>query len=312
MVSGAVVISSQTTSVRAANLLASFIIVPMAELIIAESLIMFWGRYHILWWIVGALALIAVVLARMGLRLFNREELLGREFDMINFRWALRRFGAIFKGGARNPVEWYRGLLKGSLPRLALPMLITAIGLVAAYAIGFDTASTFTLPDNLLKFERVDAEFGERLRQFGMMSTRGWLWILWNNIRALGFAALMGGFTFGVLAIILLMTPIGLIGYFAGNVALAGGDVARVMSALVIPHALLEVPAAIIAGGAMLRLGLSALSVRDGTSLGEGFIEGLAEWTRISLGLVLPLLVLAAAIESFITPRIAIMLLTGP
>jgi ABC-type transport system involved in multi-copper enzyme maturation permease subunit len=40
MVSGAVVISSQTTSVRAANLLASFIIIPIAELIIGESVIM--------------------------------------------------------------------------------------------------------------------------------------------------------------------------------------------------------------------------------------------------------------------------------
>ncbi|HHH82155.1 MAG TPA: hypothetical protein ENL35_04120, partial [Chloroflexi bacterium] len=68
MVSGAVVISSQTTSVRAANLLASFIIIPVAELIIGESMIMFWGRYHILWWIVAALGLIALVLIRMGLR----------------------------------------------------------------------------------------------------------------------------------------------------------------------------------------------------------------------------------------------------
>jgi len=76
MVTGAVVISSQTTSVRAANLLASFIIVPISQLIIGESLIMFWGRYHILWWIVVALVLISVVLVRMGLHLFNREELL--------------------------------------------------------------------------------------------------------------------------------------------------------------------------------------------------------------------------------------------
>ena len=37
MVSGAVVVSSQTTSVRAANLLASFIIIPMALLMQAEA-----------------------------------------------------------------------------------------------------------------------------------------------------------------------------------------------------------------------------------------------------------------------------------
>ena len=44
MVSGAVVISSQTTSTRAANLLASFIIIPMVLLIQAESIIMFLGK----------------------------------------------------------------------------------------------------------------------------------------------------------------------------------------------------------------------------------------------------------------------------
>ncbi len=44
MVSGAVVVSSQTTSVRAANLLASFIIIPMAMLLVGESMIMFWAK----------------------------------------------------------------------------------------------------------------------------------------------------------------------------------------------------------------------------------------------------------------------------
>ena len=52
MVSGAVVVSTQTTSVRAANLLASFIVVPMALLIQGESIVMFWARYDILWWVI--------------------------------------------------------------------------------------------------------------------------------------------------------------------------------------------------------------------------------------------------------------------
>mgnify|MGYP002350421547 FL=1 len=49
MVAGAVVVSSQATSVRAANLLASFIIIPMALLIQGESIVMFWGDYLTLW-----------------------------------------------------------------------------------------------------------------------------------------------------------------------------------------------------------------------------------------------------------------------
>jgi ABC-type transport system involved in multi-copper enzyme maturation permease subunit len=52
MVSAAVVVSTQATTVRAANLLASFIIIPVAFLIQGESIVMFWGNYQTLWWAV--------------------------------------------------------------------------------------------------------------------------------------------------------------------------------------------------------------------------------------------------------------------
>ena len=73
MVSGAVVISSQTTSVRAANLLASFIIIPMALMIQGESVIMFWGRYKILWWVIAGLVVVSGLLVRAGVAHFSRE-----------------------------------------------------------------------------------------------------------------------------------------------------------------------------------------------------------------------------------------------
>ncbi|MFN2199516.1 MAG: ABC transporter permease, partial [Anaerolineales bacterium] len=87
MVSGAVVISTQTTSARAANLLASFVIIPMALLIQAESMIMFWGRYVVLWLMIVAMMTIAALLIRTGVAHFNREELLGRELDTLNVHW---------------------------------------------------------------------------------------------------------------------------------------------------------------------------------------------------------------------------------
>jgi uncharacterized membrane protein SpoIIM required for sporulation len=311
MVSGAVVISSQTTSVRAANLLASFIIVPVAELIIGESVIMFWGRYSILWWIVLALTLIALVLGRMGLRLFNREELLGREIDVIDLRWALNRYWCSFKGKARSPVEWYRDLMTRSLRQIRAPLLITTGVFIVAYIIGFQLADTFTLPAEILDLTRFNEGLNEHLHAFGMFTGRGWLWILMNNLRALLLATLLGVFTFGVMAQILLMAPIGIIGYFAGNIALAGEDTIRVLTALVLPHAVLEVPAAILSGAVILRLGIAALSIPKGMSLSEGYLEALAEWTRMYIGLVAPLLIAAAALEVFVTPRIALWLLSG-
>ncbi len=312
MVSGAVVISSQTTSVRAANLLASFIIIPIAELIIGESVIMFWGRYNILWWIVLALLLIAIVLTRMGLRLFNREELLGRELDVLDLRKTFARFADTFLAGANSLGQWYQGLLKVSLARLRIPILLTTIGLSIADFIGYRYAAVFQLPPELFEFNTFDADWADFIRRFGMLSAEGWIRILSTNIRAILAASLLGMFTFGVLSLILLMVPVGLVGYFAGNLALAGVSVKHYMLALVLPHAVLEVPAAILAGASILHLGMAAISLPKGSSLGQGWIKAFAEWSRIGVGIVLPLLIGAAALEVFVTPRVAIALLLSP
>ena len=311
MVSGAVVISSLTTSVRAANLLASFIIIPVAQLIIGESLIMFWGRYHILWWIVLALLLIAIVLLRMGLRLFNREELLARELDVLDLRGTGRRFWSSFCSEARNPIEWYGGLFSKSLKRIRFPILITTATLMIGFLLGYRQAEVFKLPAEIFQVNAFDKDWLEILREFGMLTTSGAVKILWTNIRALLLATIMGVFTFGVLAEILLMAPLAITGYFAGSIAQAGQGALQYITALVLPHAILEVPAAILAGAAILQLGMAAISLPKGSSLGEGWITSLAEWARISIGIVLPLLIAAAFLESFITPRIAVWLLSG-
>ncbi len=311
MVSGAVVVSLQTTSVRAANLLASFIIIPVSQLIIGESMIMFWGRYAVLWWIVAALLLLAVVLSRMGLHLFNREDVLGREFDVLNVRGAWRLLRDAFRGGARTPLEWYRGVFSHTLPRLRVPLLIMAAGLACGYVIGFRLADRFQLPPEMMALDRLSSGLLARMPEFGLLTGRGWLLVFGNNLRAVALASLLGAFSFGVLAVILLMAPIGLVGYFAGNFALAGQDAGRLILALVAPHAILEVPAALLAGAAILRLGLAAISPPQHRTLGQTWLLALADWARVSLGLVVPLLAAAAALEVFVTPRAAILLLQG-
>lgn len=312
MVSGAVVVSLQTTSVRAANLLASFIIIPVSQLIIGESMIMFWGRYAVLWWIVAALLLLAVVLSRMGLQLFNREDVLGREFDVLNLRGAWIVFREAFCSSARTPLEWYRDLFRQTLPRLRVPLLILAAALASGYGIGLRLAHQFRLPAEVMGFDRLSSGLLAHLPEFGLLTGRGWLLVLGNNLRAIALASLLGVFSFGVLGVILLMAPIGLVGYFAGNFALAGQDAGRLVLALVAPHAILEVPAALLAGGAILRLGLAAISPPQQRTLGQSWLLSLADWARVSLGLVIPLLAAAAALEVFVTPRVAIQLLQGP
>ncbi|MBZ0301108.1 MAG: ABC transporter permease subunit, partial [Anaerolineae bacterium] len=98
MVTGAVVVSSQTTSTRAANLLASFIIIPMALLIQGESAIMFLAPdaespngIGALWAIIVGMAVVVIMLLRVGNSIFNREELLGRTIDQLNLRGTVRK-----------------------------------------------------------------------------------------------------------------------------------------------------------------------------------------------------------------------------
>jgi uncharacterized membrane protein SpoIIM required for sporulation/ABC-type transport system involved in multi-copper enzyme maturation permease subunit len=311
MVSGAVVISSQATSVRAANLLASFVIMPVSQLIIGESLIMFWGRYSILWLLLLALILISLVLGRMGLHLFNREALLGREIDVLNLRWAFSQFSTTFLRGAKNIRDWYADLFRYSLRRLRTPILITTLLIVTGYFIGLEVANQFRIPEEALQLDRLDETLGSQFSQLGLMSIKGWSWIFLTNMRALGIATIFGIFSFGIFGEILLMLPIAVIGYFAGNLSLVGQNTIEFLIALVLPHAVLELPAAILMGGAILQLGMTIMSPPKGRTLGESWITALAEWARISVGLVIPLLIGAAILETYLTPRIALMMLSG-
>jgi uncharacterized membrane protein SpoIIM required for sporulation len=103
-------------------------------------------------------------------------------------------------------------------------------------------------------------------------------------------ASIMGVFSFGVLALIVMLFPILLIGYFTATMASAGLSPLLFLLAFVIPHGVLEIPAIIFAGAAILRLGATL---------------------KVMVGLVLPLLLGAAVLEVVITPKIAFWIFGG-
>ncbi len=61
---------------------------------------MFWGQYSVLWWIVIGLVVTSALLLRMGIHLFNREELLGRDSTCSTCAWVGRVFRTEFGAGA--------------------------------------------------------------------------------------------------------------------------------------------------------------------------------------------------------------------
>jgi uncharacterized membrane protein SpoIIM required for sporulation len=94
-----------------------------------------------------------------------------------------------------------------------------------------------------------------------------------------------------------------------GNVAKVGLSPALFFSALVLPHGILEIPALIIIGAGILQLGAVLLAPAEGKTIGEAWLIALADCAKVLFGLVLPLLLAAAALEVLVTPRIAVFLL---
>jgi len=57
-----------------------------------------------------------------------------------------------------------------------------------------------------------------------------------------------------------------------------------------------------IGSAVALYMGAVIVTPQTGKSMGEVIIELLADWTKIFLGVVIPLLAVAAVIEAYVTP----------
>ncbi len=314
MVSGAVVISTQTTSVRAANLLASFIIIPVAFLIQGESVMMLYADYRILWWAVLGLLVIATLLIRMGITHLNREELLGHEIDSLNLRGMWQVFRDQFVGQAHSVGEWYRYEIPRTLRRLLLPIGWMAVLLIVGIYMGAVLERQLGLAPGSFGFDRlklVDQQILGQFRQLGFFSTSNVVTIWWHNLRAVSIAAVLGSLSLGVIGVLILMLPMAIIGFFTQAASLTGLNWLAVLAAFTLPHGILEIPAIILSGAAILQVGASLVTPNRGQSIGEGLVTSIAEWAKITLALVVPLFFGAAILEVFVSPQLMVRLLGG-
>jgi uncharacterized membrane protein SpoIIM required for sporulation len=115
-------------------------------------------------------------------------------------------------------------------------------------------------------------------------------------------------FSFGVLALVMLMVPLALVGFFAGEVAIVGYSPLAFVGAFILPHGVVELPAAVIATAFALRIGAALVSPPAGLDVGQGFLLVLADFLKIFLFLVVPLLLIAAALEVHVTPQVVLAL----
>lgn len=305
MVSGAVVVSTQATSVRSANLLASFIIIPMALLIQGESVIMFWGDYRMLWLVMLGLITLAVLLIRVGLAHFQREELLGREIDVLNIKWIWRVFKNGFTGNAKNVVDWYTKVLPRSFSGLKRPIWATAIVALIGAVVGVLMVNQYQVSLNVFNLGNVDDRIHGLLQAWPLFSAGPVVSIWWQNIRALLAGMVLGSISMGILGMLPVIATMGVLGFVLGLLNLNGVSATAYFAGFILPHGLLEIPAAIIATASVLKAGAILATPTPGKTVGEVWITSLGEWAKIMIGIVAPLLFVAAAVEAWLTPRVA-------
>ncbi|ACL24688.1 stage II sporulation protein M [Chloroflexus aggregans] len=101
MVGGAVIISSHVTTVRAASLLSSLVLVPMALIVQLIAFLIVSDRWELVVALWVGLVIAAAGLVQIGMRAFSREELLARE--QIRRSW----FGQ--RKRPRRQIAWFGG-----------------------------------------------------------------------------------------------------------------------------------------------------------------------------------------------------------
>jgi uncharacterized membrane protein SpoIIM required for sporulation len=280
MVAGAVIISLNARTMRAANVMASFIILPMSVVLQVEAALILLGRAEFLWGFALLMILLAAVLLRMGLDGFSREALLARE---VGLRSPLRRAaGAINASFANRPgifrLVWLR----------RTPIVIAAAGLPFGAAAGYLAAVTSALPDVAVRpalsslISAAGAGNGSWVDQA--------LAIFGHNLVAFLLVPVIALLTAGLSGFLITFLPGFLLGYAAGvsswGLALTG----------IVPNGLVEIPVAIVAGGLALQIGAAAIHMEPSGGWTARVLGAVADYVR-ALRWLIPALALAAVLE---------------
>ncbi len=325
MVTGAVVVSSQTTSTRAANLLASFIIIPMALIINGESFIMFIAPdadspsgIGALWAIILGMFIVVMLLLRIGNSIFNREELLGRTIDSLNLRNTIKNIWtwivAVDDDGtpARNIVHWYIRGTAYSLSKLKTQALITVmvftIAFIGGYGIGLQPEWQLPLTQDTSDIDAYNTTedlFDNFFGTVGNQQVSLVRFVIWQNARVLIAATLLGMFSFGVAPLILTPIVYAILGYVLSQFVIAGFDISIFLAAL-LPHGVVEIPVILLATVLAFRLGVVMTKPPKGQTVGRAWTMAFGDTVKLWITLVVPGLVLAAVLEVFLTPLMVV------
>jgi uncharacterized membrane protein SpoIIM required for sporulation/ABC-type transport system involved in multi-copper enzyme maturation permease subunit len=281
MVAGAVIISLNARTMRAANVMASFIILPMSVVLQVEAALILVGRAELMWAFALMMGVVAFVFLRMGFTGFSREALLARDAGVRN-PWR-RAKTAVRTSFASRPtfmrLLWMR----------RVPLLIAAAGFPFGALIGYLAGSTSVLPANVVRpvLTSLIRDSG------GGDAVMAAVAIFSHNVLAFVLVAVLAIVTAGVAGFLLTFAPGFLVGFAA---ALTSWGFA--LSGLA-PHGFIEVPTAIIAGGLALQIGAAAIHMDARGGWTAGVVSAVADYVR-ALRWLVPALAVASVLEVFV------------
>ncbi|NJN66741.1 MAG: ABC transporter permease subunit [Chloroflexaceae bacterium] len=324
MVAGAVIISSHTGSIRAANLLASFVLIPMAAIVQFQALLIIARRWDAMWMVTLILMVASVALVRTGLAAFNREEILSREHEEFNLQVVAATLGTFFReyqpagvlpshyhGAPFSPRRFYRQELPALLRDLRLPIVIALIAAVGGWLIGqYVSSEDFRFIGGVQQV--LDGMANRVGEQVPRPSPGLALFIFANNLRVSLLSNIFSVVAFGVFAFMVPAFAFMQVGFVSGRLANTGGSWTALgndsplqfMLAYVLPHGIIELPTFILSAALGLRIGVALLSPPGGFSVGQHILWSLANFLKFWLLVLLPLILLGSLVEGLISPLI--------
>ncbi|NJD58733.1 MAG: stage II sporulation protein M, partial [Anaerolineae bacterium] len=123
-----------------------------------------------------------------------------------------------------------------------------------------------------------------------------------HNLQAIAVILLLGMVSCGVLGVVIYLLNVGIVGAVLALIQVTGGSPVKIGLAGILPHGIFEIPALILASAAVFQIGILLVTPNPRRSLGEVMIAAFADWAKVTVSMVIPLLTIAAMVEAWVTP----------
>ncbi|MCI2061475.1 MAG: stage II sporulation protein M [Eubacteriaceae bacterium] len=194
--------------------------------------------------------------------------------------------------------------LSGSFCRhRILPVFLGTLGI----AIGISVLLTLFFEQHPAYSQEILRAFSEKARSVMTDGGISWPKLLLNNIEASLVGVVLGFVPFLFLPALVLISNAAVIGAVLALYSLNGSNVAAVLAAGVLPHGIFEITAVVLSMSMGIYLCYTICSLITGTNRGNKkavMKQTVTDITRTFLCIVIPLLVIAALIETYVTPII--------